>query len=143
MWSSNAGPAGIAPAMPTQPAPAKSPVPPKPDAFLASLTEMLAATVVPVPFFPTLATVYLPGLALGLITLIVLLGSLTRATYGQWLRRSGYVTAARSDAPASSIAMMIFATPYRLGYAPASPHLHSPSFMVADHKIRTNEFTTL
>ena len=141
MLNPGVGPAGLAPAAPGQPATAKTPVPPKANGFLASMAEVLAATVVPVYYSPGLATTYLPGLAIGLVTLAVLLISLVVSNYGLWLRLTGFVTAARGDAPAAPA--MIFATPCLLSYASASPHLHNSSFMVADYKIRTNWFPML
>ncbi len=97
----------------TSPLPEKAPF--KPTGLLNQLTSNLAALVAPstVKFYEM--TPY--GMrALGIVAVITLLFSvLFVRSYGQSMRRFGFVYAARSDLPASN-----FAPPYLLGYVPVS-----------------------
>ena len=121
--------------LPTLPQPVSAPLPPKPNSALGHLTANLTATVV--PFF-LLITGKLAGqapLALMLFAGLFFLISAFIFTYGLWLRRGGFATAARSDAPTLGAIFLPFATPHFLGYVFAPPRLlHNPVFVVAEIK---------
>jgi hypothetical protein len=116
------------------PTPASAPVPPKPNSALGHLTAVLADTIVPVLFF-LISVPVRQGLAIGVFaTFIVLLLGAFISNYGLWLRRGGFATAARSDAP-SLRTISPFATPQFLGYVFAPPRIeHNPVFVVAEIK---------
>jgi hypothetical protein len=90
----------LASSLPTPPKPAKAPVPAKSNGALVKLTAVLAGVVVPQPLL--LADAAVAETRAGLIGagLLILMLAVFVFTYGLWLRRGGFATAARSDAPA-------------------------------------------
>jgi hypothetical protein len=126
-------PSDLADSLPSAALPAKAPSPAKSNSGLDQLSLVLAGTVVPTSFFPVVFPVDRLKLLLSLATLTVLLGNLIVLSYGVWLRKGGFATAARSDTPAAYL-LSSFATPFLLGYVSAPPRMHSPSLMVSDYK---------
>jgi hypothetical protein len=120
----------LAQSMPTAPAPSRSPVPAKSTGALAGLVVGLSNVVIPQPVVPTDAVSLKLILGVSLLTLVVLLANVFEFSYGQWLRRGGFATAARSDEPANSLTSPLFATPLLSGYVEQPPRLHSPILMV-------------
>jgi hypothetical protein len=117
----------LAALIPSAPAPAKAPVPAQSAGLLSNLTALLAGTALPQLLMPhDLAVDRLAATALNLGIAFVLLLNVVSFTYGQWLRRGGFATAARSDAPFSPLPL--FATPSLLGYAALPLRTHSPHF---------------
>lgn len=126
--------ADMASALPSLPTPASAPVPPKPNSALGHLSAVLADTIVPVFFFLISAPVRSGLATIVFATFIILLLGAFISNYGLWLRRGGFATAARSDAPTPSN-FSPFATPQFLGYVFAPPRFrHSPVFVVAEIK---------
>ena len=106
-------PTSYAPLAPVAPSHTKQPVPPKANGLFTAIASELAGVTVPELFHPLLgltATVVSQVLIAGL-TLVAVLLSVTSLTYGQLLRRSGYVTAARSN-----VVSFTFATPHLIDY---------------------------
>ncbi|HUD11612.1 MAG TPA: hypothetical protein VMS08_04320 [Candidatus Saccharimonadia bacterium] len=132
----------LASLIPTASTPSKLPVPAKSNGGLERLTSVLAGAVVPPSFFPSVLPVDRLKLLLSLVTLVVLLANLVVLSYGLWLRKGGFATAARSDSPVTN-SIYPFATPFLLGYVSAPPRIHSPSLVVSDYKIRKTLFATL
>lgn len=125
----------LAASMPSAPVPVREPVPTKSNGDLGKLTAELAGTVVPQPVLPAAPPAPRAMLAFLLIALTIVTLTIFAFTYGQWLRRGGFATAARSDEPS---AFSFFATPHLKGYVPTPPRLHSPfSMMVAETNLRT------
>ena len=92
----SAGPDDLASALPSAPNPVPTRTPAKSTGLLGNLTLVLAGTVV--PDFLTLAPAVRPAALVPLALLVVLLLTApVGLTYGRWLRRAGYATAARSD----------------------------------------------
>jgi hypothetical protein len=106
-----AAPRDLAALVPTSPERLPTDSVPHSTSLLGQLTMKLAGVVVPVAvLLVALGTGSLTGsFALPLIFLNLAFAALT---YGLWLRRSGYSTAARSDLPAA----FTFATPRLMGY---------------------------
>lgn len=121
----------LAAALPSATAPAKAPEPAKSSGDLVRLTDELAGVTVPQAFTLPLTMVMRSVLALSLLFLVVVLGRVTVFNYGLWLRRSGFSTAARSDAGAYNSSL---ATSLRLGYGLALRRNHSPLLVVAETK---------
>ena len=124
-------PADFAAALPSAPMQRQQPHPAKSSGLLGSLTVVLAGTVVPQPLMlgglgivPLAATLILGLLLVVLLTVFVF-------TYGSWLRRGGFATAARSDEPAFLNSLSI-ATPLLLGYVTSPWRMRSPILVVAD-----------
>ena len=113
--------------MPSVPAPTEAPVPaPESTGLLSNLTAQLAATVVPQPFVPHAVLAGRMGDGLRLAAVVVLSLPLLAYSYGLWLRRSGFATAARSD---SGIPIYSYvATSLWLGYVRSSGTVQSPIF---------------
>jgi hypothetical protein len=89
---------------------------PHPNSLLGQLTIELAGIVV--PMIVLLTAWGIAGVASGsMATLIILTVTFTALTYGLWLRRSGFSTAARSDLPAA----FTFAAPRLMGYDRGQP----------------------
>jgi hypothetical protein len=102
---SAAAPSDLASALPSLPSPEPAKGPTKSTGLLGNLTLVLAGIVV--PDFLTLLPVARPAslVPLALLLTLVFLTAPIGLTYGRWLRRAGYVTAARSDvAPLFSLA---------------------------------------
>jgi hypothetical protein len=119
----------LAPTAPSAPGPARAPSPAKSNGTLGSLTAELAAIVVPQPILLHVVTAPRAALALSLVGLVALLLQIFVFSYGLWLRRGGFATAARSDAPTHE-GFSSIATPFLLGYVESPPRLHSPILMV-------------
>lgn len=120
----------LAESMPSAPAPAKAPVPTKSTGVLAGLVVGLSNVVVPQPVTPVDSVSLKLILGVSLLTLVVLLANVFEFSYGQWLRRGGFATAARSDEPLNSFTSPLFATPLLSGYVKQPPRLHSPILML-------------
>jgi hypothetical protein len=73
------------------------------------------------------------GAALLYVDVLVLAPVAFLCGFGMWLRRSGYVTAARSDIVARSY---IFAFPGLMGYVTVLPNMHNPFLVVSDGERR-------
>lgn len=131
----------LAATVPTAPAPARAPNPAKSSGLLGSLVVGLAGVVVPQPLVPSADIAYRVMLAASLATMVVLLINVFLFTYGLWLRRGGFVTAARSDAPSRRVTSS-FATPLLLGYVTSPPDLHNPILMVAETNILNQNVRT-
>lgn len=121
----------LAPMAPSAPGPARAPSPAKSNGMLGSLTAELAAIVVPQTGLLHAPVVPRAAIPLSLLVLAVLLIELVVSSYGLWLRRGGFATAARSDAPTLEGSPFL-ATPFWLGYVELPPRLHSPIFMAVD-----------
>ncbi len=119
----------LAPAAPSAPGPARAPTPAKSNGMLGGLTAELAAITVPQPLVLHTTIIPRPAVAAGLTALAVLLFDIFVSSYGLWLRRGGFATAARSDTPTSQGSPSI-ATPFLLGYVELPPQPHNPIFMV-------------
>jgi hypothetical protein len=132
----------LASSIPSAAVPSKVPSPAKSNGGLDQLSLVLAGTVVPPSFLPAVMPVDRLKLLLSLVTLAVLLVNLIVLSYGVWLRKGGFATAARSDSSASYL-ISSFATPFLLGYVSAPPRMHSPSLMVSDYKTRKTLFAML
>jgi hypothetical protein len=111
--------------------PARDNTPPKSNGALAGWRLILAEIVVPQttsgenPVTPVVA--WLDGVFLTALLLL----TLVPMTYGLWLRRAGFSTAARSDGLAGSVTNhSLFATPHLLGYTKMPPHPSSPFVVV-------------
>lgn len=89
----------LASSLPTSPKPAKAPVPAKSSGTLVKLTAVLAGVVVPQPLL--LVAIAAPEVGAGLsgAGVMILMLAVFVFTYGLWLRRGGFATAARSDSP--------------------------------------------
>jgi hypothetical protein len=120
----------LAESMPSAPAPSRAPVPAKSTGVLAGLVVGLSNVVIPQPVFPTAAVNLKLMLGISLLTLVVLLANVFEFSYGQWLRRGGFATAARSDEPTDNISSPLFATPLLSGYVEQPPRLHNPVSLV-------------
>jgi len=127
-------PVDLASTLPSAPQQRQQPHPAKSTGMLGSLTAVLAGTVVPQPLMlggmgivPLAAVLLFALIATLLFTVFVF-------TYGSWLRRGGFATAARSDEPAFSHISSI-ATPLFLGYVTTLRRLRSPILVVADTQI--------
>ncbi|HEY2003602.1 MAG TPA: hypothetical protein VGH44_00615 [Candidatus Saccharimonadia bacterium] len=124
-------PVDLASALPSAPVQRQQPHPAKSSGLLGSLTVVLAGTVVPQPLMlggfgiVPLAATWLFGL------LLVILLTVFVFTYGSWLRRGGFATAARSDEPIFLNSLSI-ATPLLLGYVTSPWRMRSPILVVAD-----------
>jgi hypothetical protein len=116
----------LAATVPSAAAPVKAPTPAKSTGLLGHLKAELAGTTIPQPVLPFGLAAGTLMFAVNLLTLIVLLANVFTFTYGLWLRRGGFATAARSDAPSNSL--LPVATPYLLGYASLPLRTHSPLF---------------
>jgi hypothetical protein len=127
----------LAAAMPSAPTPAKAPLPEKPNGALGTLRTALAGSVVPQPFFPPVSMVATLMLGSALLTMTLLLGAIFRFSYGLWLRRGGFATAARSDVPTAATIFSPFATPLLLGYVSMPPRLHSPLLVAVGNRSLT------
>jgi hypothetical protein len=126
--------------LPSVPVAAKQPVPAKSNGAMGNLRWILAGVVVPNMIALT-DWAALAGLMAALIALGgLLLGTLYTFSYGLWLKRGGFVNAARSDAPAALATSSLFATPQLLGYVTMPPRRHNPIFVVSDIKSLINEF---
>jgi hypothetical protein len=116
---------------PTTPAPAKS------AGLFSRLTSELAGTVVPVTFaVPALDFI---SVAIGALMLAIgfLALGFTGMNFGAWMRRSGYVHAARSDVSAGFFSL--FATPMSLSFVTAAGPQQSSFLMVSE--IKTDRIT--
>ena len=133
----------LAAAMPSVPVANKAPVPAKSNGTLGQLTVVLAATVVPQLLHPVVDGAYRLALP-GLLILVLLVAAVFVFTYGLWLRRGGFATAARSDAPARNFSSP-FATPLSLGYVwMLSRQKHSPILIPVVYEIlKPNRFPAL
>lgn len=114
-------------------APAKVPHPAHPSGLLGELSAELAATVVPQPYALHGFTAGFVTQVLSLAMLLVVLLNVFTFTYGLWLRRGGFSTAARSNAPNGS---SNFAPSLLLDYVSSQRRQHSPFLVVANSKIR-------
>jgi hypothetical protein len=116
----------LAALIPSAPAPVKdqAPVPAQSTGLLGNLTAQLAGTALPQLFTSHALAVSHLLTALNLAALIILLMNVFTFTYGLWLRRGGFATAARSDSPA--LVATSVATPFWTGYASLPLRLHSP-----------------
>jgi hypothetical protein len=118
----------LAAQLPTAPVGTKIPLPSKSAGLLSSLTLGLAGTVVP-------QLIALPA-TFEVVTVVLALSAFMTIfvgfvfSFGLWIRRGGFRSAARSD-----VASISFATPFFMGYVPAMPHQHNPFLMVAETKI--------
>jgi hypothetical protein len=133
----------LAAAMPSVPVADKAPVPAKSNGTLGQLTGILAATVVPQLLLPVVDGAYRLALT-GLLILVLLSTAVFVFTYGLWLRRGGFATAARSDAPTRNLSSP-FATPLSLGYVwTLSRQKHSPILLPVVYEIlKPNWFPAL
>jgi hypothetical protein len=116
----------LAALIPSAPMPAKAPVPAQSAGLLSSLAYQLASTALPQFLMPHDITADSLTRMVNLGAILILFLNVFTFTYGQWLRRSGFATAARSDAPATFTPL--FATPSLLGYAALPLRLHNPLF---------------
>lgn len=121
----------LAPNAPSAATPTRAPSPAKSSGMLGSLTAELAAVVVPQSLVLHALVAGRLETGLGLTMLIGLLFELFISSYGLWLRRSGFATAARSDVPAGESSPSI-ATPFWLGYVESPPRLHSPILVAVE-----------
>jgi hypothetical protein len=117
--------ADLAAAIPSAPLPAKEPTPTRSSGLLGNLTAQLAGTVLPQALLSDGSILDHLMLVLNLMMLSVLLINVFTFTYGLWLRRGGFATAARSDAPYSNL---LVATPLLSGYAALPLRSHGPLF---------------
>jgi hypothetical protein len=117
--------------LPSKPIADKKPVPADPSGALGGLRLALAGVVVPHIVLPLLSDSVREFLTLGLPGLMLLLVTLFIFNYGLWLRRGGFETAARSDAP-SAFSQSKFATPHLKGYVSTLRLWHSPLLVVAE-----------
>jgi hypothetical protein len=140
----DAGATDLASAVPSAPVPTKAPGSPAKSsgAALERLTSSLETSIVPPAFFLSSSRVEQLKLILLLVVIVVSFANLVVMTYGLWLRKGGYATAARSDSPNIAFTSP-FATPFLLGYASALPRSHGPSFMVSNCKIGTTLFAVI
>lgn len=125
----------LAATVPTAPAPARAPAPTKSTGVLGALVVDLANVLVPQPLVPSADIAHRVMLPVSLLALAVLLVNVFFFTYGLWLRRGGFATAARSDGPSLEVTSSI-ATPLLLGYVTSPPDLRNPILMVAETKTR-------
>jgi hypothetical protein len=122
----------LAASMPSVPVSDKTPVPAESNGALGGLRAVLLSTVVPPTFMPELAIGVVQGFELiALVSLLLLLAGYV-FTYGLWLRRGGYVNAARSDAPSRDTTSSLFATPHLMGHGSLPPHRPGPLLVVLD-----------
>jgi hypothetical protein len=102
----------LASTVPTPPKPDKAPVPAKSSGALGKLTAELAGVVVPQLFaLPALMGTRLPAMP-GLGVLILVMLPVFVFSYGLWLRRGGFATAARSDSPARAAVLYLLHQPW-------------------------------
>jgi len=125
--------ADLAATLPSSPKPDKSPSPAKSSGALVKLSMVMAGVVVPQPFlvlFDLVPRLPEPVLLGAFVTLLFVVFVFS---YGLWLRRGGFATAARSDSPASAASGSTFATPLFLGYVSAPPRhrRHNPIFVLS------------
>jgi len=125
----------LAATVPTAPAPARAPTPAKSSGVLGALVVDMASVLVPQPLVPWAGVAHRIALPVTFVALVVLLMNVFVFSFGLWLRRGGFVTAARSDSPMRGVSSS-FATPLLLGYVTSPPDSHNPILMVAETKIR-------
>lgn len=116
----------LATGVPSAPVHDQRPNPTQSSGLLGNLTAQLAGTIVPqfvLNFAEVIRGVTLP---VGLLVLSIILFTAFTSNYGFWLRRSGFATAARSDASLSLSSS--FATPFGLGYVSLPWRNQSPLF---------------
>jgi hypothetical protein len=128
----------LAASMPSAPVAENTPVPPKSSGALSKLGMVLAGTIVPQPFAPQVAGIGWAAPVMVILMLLAGLAVLFVSSYGAWLRRGGFATAARSDVPAPS-SPSSFATPLLLSYVSAPPRQHSSLFGVANWFLTLSE----
>lgn len=126
-------PADLAATVPSAPIRSSVPVPTKSTGLLSALTVGLASTVVSqIVLSAVMQPIYDLGWSIvGVIASLVLV-SLVGLSFGLWLRRTGLVTAPRSDVATHQ--QLIFATFQFMGYVPALPDRHNPFFVMSDTK---------
>jgi hypothetical protein len=127
-------PDDLAATVPSAPVSEKAPVPAKSNGALGHLSAILASSVVPQLFSIHATSVGRAILGFGLVALLFLFASVFYYSYGLWLRRGGFATAARSDVPMAGFSSNLFATPLLLGYLSESRADDSPHLVVADTK---------
>jgi hypothetical protein len=115
----------LAAAVPSASLPAKEPTPTQSSGLLGNLTAQLAGTVLPQALLSDGSILDHLMLALNVMMLSILLINVFTFTYGLWLRRGGFATAARSDAPSFNF---LVATPLLSGYAALPLRSHGPLF---------------
>lgn len=127
----------LASSVPTAPElaqmPERDPAPSQPTGVFTRLTSVLAGSVLPQTFVASAevaATTLVPAALIGV--LVLLLGTFVQS-YGSWLRETGFLNAARSDASGANN-FSLFATPLVLSYAAPQGHIHSSFLMVSETK---------
>jgi hypothetical protein len=134
----------LAASLPSAPVSERTPVPAESNGALGSLRAVLLSTLVPPTIMPELTTGILQGFSLLTLVSILLMVASYVFTYGLWLRRGGFVNAARSDAPARRTTSSLFATPHLMGHGSMPPHRPGPLLVVVDINItRVQLFPTL
>lgn len=118
--------ADLAASLPSAAIPMDAPMPAESTGLLSNLTTQMASTVVPEQIVPVTAA--LPELLTLLVVCVTVLVAVRvfAYSYGAWLRRGGFATAARSDAGASLL--FPFATPSLLGSVELPSSLPGPIF---------------
>jgi len=129
-----AQPGDLAATVPSAPVSEKAPVPAKSNGALGHLSAILASSVVPQLFSIHATPIGRAMLVFGVVAFLFLFASVFYYSYGLWLRRGGFATAARSDVPTVRFSSNLFATPLLLGYLSASRADDSPHLVVADTK---------
>jgi hypothetical protein len=128
----------LAASMPSAPVAEKMPVPAKSSGALGKLSLVLAGVVVPQSFTTQAVGVGLVTPVAIWLILLAVLALLFVSSYGAWLRRGGFATAARSDVPAPATSNL-FATPLLLSYVSAPPRQRSSLFGVANWFLTLSE----
>jgi hypothetical protein len=128
----------LAASMPSAPVAEKMPVPAKSSGVLGKLGLVLAGVVVPQSFTSQAVGAGLAAPVAIWLILLAVLALLFVSSYGAWLRRGGFATAARSDVPAPATSNL-FATPLLLSYVPAPPRQRSSLFGVANWFLTLSE----
>lgn len=134
----------LASSVPSAPEPVNAPVPAKSNGDLGHLSVLMAGVVVPHSVHPS-DVVSTRMATPGFLILVLLAASMFVFTYGLWLRRGGFATAARSDTPRATVFTSLFATPLSLGYVWTPPRQdHSPILVpVVYEMLRFNMFPML
>jgi hypothetical protein len=125
----------LAASMPSVPVSNKTPVPAESNGALGGLRAVLLSTLVPPTIMPDLAVAILQSFNLIALVSLLLLGAGYVFSYGLWLRRGGFVNAARSDAPGRGTTSSLFATPHLMGQGSMPPHRPGPLLVVLEINI--------
>ena len=104
-------------------------VPVLPKGLLAQLTGQFGGVIVPPLTGLSIGTITVAACMAAALVLMLIMASLTVSNYGQWLRRVGYVNAARSGLVSFHA---IFATPPLIDFASVPPPNRSLFFEVGE-----------